>query len=274
MPVTVFFIGSLSAVSFLTAWLSLLIYRCLPDSWVCDFNESPGPVHRSDNRCPRRRLSLFCMSAAVFFLMLLKIRGISLDPSGPAAEGKCALSSLPFWECVFFILSALILLPAALSDIDYYIIPDQICVLTAAAALLNGVIQEAGQGTGSLSADEAVSFILSSSGLLSAFLLPAAGGLLCGFLMLLSCGLSRLFSGKEGVGMGDVKLMTACGALASSAAGQETWAAASLSVFVVAVMSSAVWFSILLLSGRVSYGEACPLAPWIVLSSLLVLALF
>ena len=271
---TVFFIGSLSAVSFLTAWLSLLIYRCLPDAWVCDFNESPGPVHRSDNRCPRRRLSLFCMSAVVFCMLLLKLGYYPLNPAGSAAEGNDYFSSLPLREGVFFLLAALVLLPAALSDIDYFIIPDQLCALTAAVALLNGIIQEAGQGTGSLPVDESVSIILSSSGLLSALLLPAAGGLLCGFLMILSGGLSWLLSGKEGVGMGDVKLIAACGTLASSAAGQEDWAAASLFVFTAAILISAVWFSVLLLSGRASYGEARPLAPWIVLSAMLVLALF
>lgn len=277
MPVTVVFFGSLSAVSVLTGWLSLLIYCHLPDAWLCDFDEKPGPAHLPENRCPRRRLSLFCMAATVFAALMMKLQGLQQEDPGillPPGEEGWVPSVYAIREILLLLLAAAILLPAALSDADYYIIPDQLCALAAAAALLEGFFQGDGRGLLSSSIEETLSFSLSAGGMRFLPVRPAAGGLLCFLLLLLSFGLGRLFSGKEGLGMGDVKLMTACSALASSAAGPEDWALASFSVYSCSVMSSAVWFSLLLLSGRAFYGEARPMAPWIVLSTLIVMAAF
>lgn len=74
------------------------------------------------------------------------------------------------------------------------------------------------------------------------------------------------------MGMGDVKLAASCGSLAGASGGPDMWSAAAGSVFVCSVLISAVWFSILLLLGKVRYGDARPMGTWIVLSTLLVIA--
>ena len=227
------------ALSFLTACIALLLYLKTPAGWLCEAGETPREEHAPERRCPHRKTSILLMTAAT--------------------ELACALSSqilrLPapdFRELLFLSAAAIILFPAALSDADYCIIPDQTCL----AALLLAMLKD-----------------LSSSGL-SGLASAISGGILCGTMTLLASWLGRLMSGAESVGMGDVKLLTACGALACSEAAPGLWMTAAGSVYIGSVLSSAVWFSALLLCRKAQYGDARPMGPWIVLSTLLVLALW
>ncbi len=153
---------------------------------------------------------------------------------------------------LFLSVVSLILFPAALCDADYCIIPDQSCLLALLTAFLTGIYTDG----------------------LAGCVTAAGGGLLSGTMMLLASLFTRLASGKEGIGMGDVKLLTACGSLAASAAGPGSWMSASCCVYVFSILSSAVWFAFLLLCRRARYGDARPLGPWIVLGSLLVAAIW
>lgn len=257
----------LITVSFLTAWTGLLIYLNLPAHWLCETGENPLEKHLPRNRCPRRLTALLIMTVVTAFL-LLTVCGADLydliepdsllfsEPDSPffsesESAGRRILAEPAVPAKVLFLLTAeLLLLPAALCDMDYCVIPDQSCAGALFLALIGG-------------------FFFRGAGGLAAAL---AGALFCGLMMLLSSGLSVLFSGKEGMGMGDVKLAAAGGALAASAADPGMWFFESGSVFVSSVLLSAVWFSILLLFHRAQYGDARPMGPWIILSVLTITA--
>ncbi len=142
----------------------------------------------------------------------------------------------------------LILMPAVLSDCDYRIIPDQ----SAGAMLFLGAVICAARPEASIR-----NF--------------AGGGALALCLMLLSAVLGRLAAGQAGIGTGDVKLMTACGACigASHAGG---WVSAVLVFYTISILSGACWFCALLLLRKAHYGDMRPMAPWIAASALLCLA--
>ncbi len=232
----VLFLRTLGTVSFLTAWISLLLYLSMPAAWLCETGEMPDASHRPSCRCPRR-LSALGLMTVVNFAVLGMAAGAEQTPFVFFRE-----------RMIFQGIALLILLPAVLSDVDYRIIPDQCCLAGCLLGLFRGMM--AGW-----------------RGLGGAF----GGLLLCGGLMLLSSLTAWLISGREGMGMGDVKLAAACGSLAAASAAPGAWGIAACAVFVGAVMSSGVWFSVLLLLGRARYGDARPMAPWIVLSALLVL---
>lgn len=236
---TVFYFLLSVSLSFLTGCIALLFYLKTPAEWLCEAGETPREEHAPLHRCPRREPAILLMTA---------VTELSFCISGqvlwfPAPEPR---------ELLFLIAAAIILFPAALSDADYFIIPDQTCLAALLLALLKSV---------------------SSAGL-SGLAAAAGGGVLCGAMSLLASWLGRLVSGADSLGMGDVKLLSACGALASSAAPSGLWMTASCSVYIGSVLSSAVWFSALLLCRRARYGDVRPLGPWIVLSTLLVLALW
>ena len=180
------------------------------------------------------------MTAVSSFTMLMSG---SIHPDIPDTD---------LFRFLFLTVVSVILFPAALCDTDYCIIPDQCSLLALLTAFLTGMY----------------------FGKLNGFLAAAGGGFLCGTMMLSASFLARLASGKEGIGMGDIKLLTACGALAASVARPGTGMSAACCVYVFSILSSAVWFSVLLLCRRAQYGEARPLGPWIVLGTLLVSAIW
>lgn len=141
-----------------------------------------------------------------------------------------------------------ILMQAALSDCDYRIIPDQ----AAGALLVSGAVFCAARPAAS-------------------FRTCCGGALLALSLVMLSAVLGRLAARQAGIGAGDVKLMTACGACLGAAYGGD-WAAAVLFFYALSVLSAACWFAVLLLLHRTAYGDDQPVAPWISAAALLCLA--
>lgn len=236
---TVFYFLLSVSVSFLTACIALLFYLKTPSGWLCETGETVKKEHSPAYRCLRRKTALFLMTTATEFSFIVSGQIIR----SPSPDLK---------ELLFLSATALILFPAALSDVDYYIIPDQACLAALLLALLK---------------------CLSSSGL-SGLGAITGGGIICGGMMLLASLLGHLVSGKESIGMGDVKLLASCGALVSSAANPDLWFTAACSVYISSVLSSAIWFSVLLLCKQAQYGEARPLGPWIVLSTLLMTSLW
>ena len=241
---TVLFFGVLGSVSFLTVWMAYWIYRRLPDHWLCEYGEAPSEIHRPEHRCANSKRTLLLLTAAVWMALLsvfIRRTGGILD----SAYGQ-------WTELSYMMLMSLILLPSVLSDLDYLIIPDQTCAAAAAAAVLK------------------VGLMDGFSGVTDA----AAGGLTCGVLAWISAAVPSFLTGSESMGMGDLKLLTACGAAAAASAEEGTGYMAGISVFSGAVLMSAVWFSLLLLLGKSCCGDARPMAPWIVFSALMSIAWF
>lgn len=241
---TVLFFGVLGSVSFLTAWMAYWIYRRLPDYWLCEYGEAPSEIHRPEHRCTNSKRILFLLTAVVWIPLLSVFLG---KPEGILDSGYGEWT-----ELLYMMLMSLILLPSVLSDLDYLIIPDQICAAAAAAAVLKGGLMDGFSGVTD----------------------AAAGGLTCGVLAWISAAVPSLLTESESMGMGDVKLLTACGAAAAASAEEGSGYMAGISVFSGAVLMSAVWFSLLLLLGKTCCGDARPMAPWIVFSTLMSMAWF
>ena len=233
----IFFVAA-AAASYLAARLSVRLYLSLPPAWLCEYGEEAGILQAKENRCRRKHLARAVITAVIFLLIQ------PLVWEADAAFANTWLSSIA--NSLYFITAAVILSSAALSDVDYCIIPDQTCA--AAAAL--GVVYAAAAG--------------SIKG-------AALGAVFTAGLIILSALLGRLVSGQESFGMGDIKLMAACGAIVSGAA-RGAWLTSAAVFFSMSVILSAVWFAVLMLFRKADLGTSRPMAPWIAVSALAVLS--
>lgn len=227
------------------SYASIEVYCRLPSEWLCDYHEIPGPEHLPGNRCRNRKaafLLLWIFCAVLHFL--------TFREKYDSFEMVCR----EFFLLTWFI----ILVTAALSDIDYMIIPDQCC----AAALLPAVLRMVWELHPEMTA----------RAVRSAFFSTAGGALLAGVLMASSMLLGRAAAGAESIGMGDLKLITVCGACIG-AVFPETWSDAVLVFFVIAVMINAVRSAALLALRRIKYGDRLPFGPWISAAALFCISL-
>ena len=282
---------SATAVAACTAaFMAVSLYIALPAKWLCEYGEEAGPQHKKANRCRRKHLSRFAIMMYLF-VMIFPMAGACLADYGAAgavdnvntifaerhsrsvilqsiseerpqpgevteyeADLKAERLDHPaLWICagpaavrlLYFVMISVLLAAAALSDIDYCIIPDQLSAGVAALAALYAAVCGSPAGAAS-----------------------GAAGAAC--LILLSALLGRIVSGQEAFGMGDVKLMAACGAAAGSPGGD--WMTASAVFFSASVISSAVWFALLLIFRKSEPGASHPMAPWIAASAAAVLS--
>ena len=90
----------------------------------------------------------------------------------------------------------------------------------------------------------------------------AMGTIAGGGLMLISTALSSVFYGSGAIGAGDIKMMFVCGALAGSPE-------KAVIVFAAAVMSSALFISAGIITGRLHSGSFVPMAPFIALAAVM-----
>ena len=88
------------------------------------------------------------------------------------------------------------------------------------------------------------------------------GAITGGGLMLISTVLSSVFYGSGAIGAGDIKMMFVCGALAGSPE-------KAVIVFAAAVMSSALFISAGIITGRLHSGSFVPMAPFIALAAVM-----
>lgn len=196
--------------------VSARLYNGMPAVWLCEVEENvcgihiPGMRRRSGpflsypvrsirksvsgkkhrkKRTERRNADdpvyeafFFCASAA----SLLVLSALATGLPSPA-------------ECSVSVICLIALAAAAQSDILFLIIPDQISLFIAAAGLLCPLTEE----------DMLSGF--QSTGFLSSLFSHLAGGI-AGFLTMFAASLLSFFTLKrEGAGMGDVKLIGACG---------------------------------------------------------------
>lgn len=215
--------GIAAAVGAAAGVCALELYRRMPAKWMCEAGEEVREAHMPHMRRHGRAAGIGC--AAAVTLLLLKT--IFFGTFVPAAA---ALS--------IFVL--IVLAAAAQCDIQYQIIPDQASVFLLAAGLLRAVFSP-------------------HSPVLSA-LSESISGSAAGFLTMLFCAvLSRLLCRREGVGMGDVKLIGACGALVGIN-----------QIFYLILISSltgAVFTACAILLRRSDIYSTYPMAPWIFLGT-------
>ena len=160
---------------------------------------------------------------------------------------------------------------AAFSDMDYMIIPDQLLWAAAACALAGACARGCGDAGGLAAfwggrahlAGGSAGFLGEWAGAAAGRLAGAAmGAITGGGLMLISTALSSVFYGSGAIGAGDIKMMFVCGALAGSPE-------KAVIVFAAAVMSSALFISAGIITGRLHSGSFVPMAPFIALAAVM-----
>lgn len=249
------FFAAAAAASYLAARLSVRLYLSLPPAWLCEYGEEAGILQAKENRCRRKHLARAVITAVIFLLIQPMVW------EAEAAAGGCAdaIGVLPVYDAalantllspivnsLYFVTIAVILSSAALSDVDYCIIPDQ---LSAAVAVLGSV------------------YAASAGSIKGA----ALGAVFAAGLIILSALLGRMVSGQESFGMGDIKLMTACGTIVSGPA-RSAWLTSAAVFFSISVILSAVWFAVLMIFRKTDLRTSRPMAPWIAVSALAMLS--
>ena len=215
--------------SFFLSAASLALYRAFPAAWLSDYGEYPSLVQGTAGRSRDR--------GEAWMVMTLAGLGVFLAATGRELPGSLAIGAV---ETVFLAAAYLFLMAAALSDRDFFIIPDQCCAALLFLAALRSLLP------GRAKPAEAL-----------AGMFLAAGMVLLS--MILSLALTRR---HDSVGMGDLKFMGSAGACVAVMYGQD-WMAAVVTFYVIAILSSAAWFSVLLLTRRSRYGDLQPMGPWI-----------
>lgn len=265
----------------LTAWLAVRFYLKVPSHWLCEYDEIPGGMHMPGIRCMHERRTTVFSAILLIPVWYFRWQGTMLTRWGAILQpeqdtrwryGETAGALAGGMTHMAVILSEMLvmmlLLTAAYSDLDYRIIPDPVSGLLLLMAGLRVLIIRPGlaAATWSFSAGSPPGRALWHV-LLDAIredsLNGLKGGALAGGIMLGSAVFSTLMTGTEAMGFGDIKLMTVCGMLV----GVE-W---SVTMYILMVLSSAVFFAGSMLAGRCRAGEAQPLAPWIAASAIVCL---
>lgn len=210
-------------------------FRLLPETWICDYGEAPGPRHAAaQRRMPVWALLLFGLCGAACAFGLAQTAAVQLAGAARfvALSLLCAAVSL--------------LLLAALCDARYTILPDQ---LLLAAALCSA-------GAWLLGAWRGVHAVWWS---------PLAGAA-AGFAGLWAVGtVAAKLCGQDAMGFGDVKLLCALGLLCGLG---------GLGVAVLAaVLTAALAAAVLLLRGRCTRHDALPFGPFLVAGALFAVCL-
>lgn len=196
---------------------SVRLYRKMPACWVCDDGEDLRTEHMPSMRIylNRKETAAVPICIAAVYLILLKGQGSFFCT--PAAAAGC-------------ILSLTALSAAAQADSTYLILPDQPTLFILTAGLLRGlscdlaallpqkpyslIFFDADAGRVSNAPDITDQVFLQPSIPILPCAADAAAGALIGFLIMMICAsLSLLISDRQGIGMGDVKLIGACGSL-------------------------------------------------------------
>ncbi len=242
-------------ISAAAAYITMAVYFRIPPGWLCDYGEEPEEKHLPENRCSHPAGCTAALTAVSIIMQIILMRGFFIQQgnyiSAAASEYREMLflsggfADLMVRE-IFLLAGYAVLMTAALADAVYMIIPDQCCAALLVLSLLR----------------------LAGANRLQDMLTGAA---LAGGLMLVSMFIGRLAAGAGSTGMGDLKLMAACGAYLGASWGGEC-SGAVLAFYVTAVLSNGIWSALLVLLKKTSYGEPRPFGPWIAVSALLCMA--
>lgn len=214
-----------AAAGILSTFLLTYLMDKLPASSFCDYDETPGEAHLPPRSTTVQRMVCSLILAAVFALLQLRF----------GAD----------WECISLCVFSAALLIAALSDSKFCIIPDEAIILGCIAAL-----------------SAAIPRVLAAERLWDK-LSPVIGAGTALTAMLTIHLIGRLLFGKDGLGMGDVKLLLVCGIVCGGKG--------ILIALMLGILAAALWFGCALIFRRVSLGEYLPLGPFLVLGTLATL---
>lgn len=209
---------------------SVFLFNKLPGKWLTDYGEMPLEEVLNPSR-QRVESTPWKLVYSMFFIA-----------SGIWIAEKLWHSSLSFWSMVALLTAHIIamwlLLLIGLADDKYGIIPDELVLVLAIAA---------------------IGFVPYNEN----FLDPLFGALIGGGAMLLLGLISRAVTKKPSLGMGDLKLFLAIGLMMGPI---ETGA-----ILIVTAITSAIGFGAGLLIGSLKIGDNAALGPYIVAASYLVI---
>lgn len=223
-------------VAVMTSFIGMKLYLVLPPSWLCEYDELPGDEHGRDARLFGRCSESFLIFSGASLCFAALCWNLYCFQMMSAFGYEISILLFLFKVSVVFI----VLYISALSDLRYRIIPDQSGIILVLSALIFAILEE----------DR-----------LAAFLNVGIGTAVAGGLMMMTAVVSCLFYGNNAMGFGDVKLMASCGAVVggTNAAG----------IFVIASLSSAIYFLAGLLSKKFKSDETQAMAPWIGLATII-----
>lgn len=200
------------------------IYKYMNASWVCDAGEAIRTEHFSTMRrmMPAGFLSCIIFSEAAVFFRNFNWRS---EDAQIAREFSTQFTWIAWimWVTVTGIICVMIITAmsvAAQADCMYMIIPDQISLFLIPTGIIFNISAACAEviSGGKLPepakmGEMRIPFSVFSDVIKKACLISISG-MIAGFLMLLVCRvISRILSGGEALGMGDVKLVCACGAV-------------------------------------------------------------
>lgn len=204
---TVFFTALFLAAGVRAGTAAAALYSSMPAGWLCDAQETVRGVHIPGMRPQAAALFSFCphnmprlvnpsgctqedMPHRIYEASFFCAAAVSLLLSSRFSRSLSAQT-----ECAVSVLCLTALAAAVQSDVIYQIIPDQVSLFLTAAGLLSALCMSGGTADG---------LLLSAASRLS-------GGIAALLTMLAAALFSLLSLRKEGIGMGDIKLITACG---------------------------------------------------------------
>lgn len=199
-----------------------VLYNRLPAHWFCDYGEKPGDIHMG-NRLPQHhgRLAAALLSG-LSAVLLFAVLGFGIR----------------FFLCWIFCVIAEFI---AFADMKFSIIPDQLVLSAATAAVLLTVNE-------CVVKNSAVPVLLS------------LGGGACGAALIILLNLfGKLARRQDVMGMGDAKLFAAVGLAVGFPA--------VLRVFFLTIMLAGICFALLFAVKRLKTGEYRPLGPFICLAA-------
>ncbi len=217
-----------AAIAAALGFLAVFVLNKMPERSFCDYGEEPTELHKS----PRFSYRLHAVVLALFGAITgyLLYRNVEIAAVGAILIIFCTL-----------------LFAIALSDAKYFIIPDELVIASIFPALAAAIIKAAATG-----------------GIVS-WLSPLIGAAIGGFVIAAINLVGRLIYKRDALGMGDLKLMAACG-LALGGIG-------TVVSLVIGVVTAGVSFAVLMLLNKTKGEEYRPLGPYLIFGTVAFLAL-
>ena len=217
-------IAGITVAGFLAGYLTVYVMNKMPAEWLTDYGETPEESLLGTRIAKRP----YALVLSLTFVMSFTFLAMQYDG--------------PFYTLAGMLILWLLML-IGISDYHYMIIPDQLVVALAIAA-----IPYIGLDFAALSAGHMIYFH-------SSYLSPLFGALVGGGSLWLIGLIGSLMTKKEAMGFGDVKLLAAIGLICGLRG--------ILIVLIITILTSGLWFILLLLTKKIQRGENKPLGPYI-----------
>lgn len=212
--------------------LGVWIFDKIPKSWLLDYGETSEDHPDLNFMAPR--IANWAQGIGVVVLF------------STAWYGLCYYHRYDKQYIIFGFIFLWLLMQLSIADMIYGILPDQMIIVFAVAALIQ-------RGVTALGHNIRPSFLLD----------PLLGALVCGGGLICFGGLTTVIYRRETIGMGDCKLFGAIGILHGPGEG--------ISVLIFAFLISGLYFTAMVLLGKLRFDSYGPFAPHIAISSSLYL---